>query len=292
MVAKIESITPQQLVRGAIDLVSLPDIAMQVNSMIVNPKYDANDLGRAISNDPSLTARLLKIVNSSFYGFKSKIDTVGRAITVIGIEDLRNLVLATSAVESFSKIPQDLIDMTEFWMRSVQRGVIARQIAKKCSVLQPERLFVGGLLSDIGSLLIYTKLPDESREILLAVGDNHRLIPGLEIEILGFDHAMVAHELFRLWQLPDALCEAVAYHLRPEEASTHSMDANLIYLANRLCEVSLQGYSIEETLAEISQETLNILSLNEEQIQEAMAEVAGDFSKVFDLMIPNSNIRY
>ncbi len=292
MVARVELLTPEQLVQGAVDLVSLPDIAMQINSMIINPKFDANDLGDVISTDPGLTTRLLKIVNSAFYGFKSKIDTVGRAITVIGIEDLRNLVLATSAVDTFSKIPQDLIDMTEFWIRSVQRGVIARLLAKKCSVLQPERLFVAGLLTDIGSLLIYTKLPDESREILLAAGDNHRLIPGLEVEILGFDHAMVANELFQLWQLPNALCEAVACHLYPEEATDHRMDANLIYLANRLCEVSLQGYSIQETLAEISQETLNILCLNEDQIQEAMGEVAGDFSRVFELIVPNTSIKY
>ncbi len=292
MVASLEAVAPSELVRGSVDLVSLPDIVLTVNEMIVNPRYDANDIGSVIGNDAGLTIRLLKIVNSAFYGFKAKIDTVARAITVVGIEDLRNLVLATSAVDTFNKIPQDLVDMTDFWIRSVQRGVIARLLAKKCLVLQPERLFVSGLLSDIGSLLMYSKVPDPCREILLAAGDNLRLVPGLELELLGYTHAEVASELINLWQLPESVREAVSCHLNPETAGDHHMDAHIVYLANRLCEVSIQGYSMDETLAEIPELTFKVLRLDQDQIVDSMSEVAGDFSKVFELIVPNSSFVY
>jgi len=292
MVASLESISPSELVKESVELVSLPDIVMTVNEMIVNPRFDANDIGEVIGNDAGLTTRLLKIVNSAFYGFKSKIDTVARAITVVGIEDLRNLVLATSAVDTFNKIPQDLVDMTDFWICNVQRGVIARLLAKKCLVLQPERLFVSGLLSDIGALLMYSKLPDPCREILLVAEDNKRLVPGLELELFGYTHADVAYELIKLWQLPESLREAVGCHLNPEAANDHHVDAHIVYLANRLCEVSIQGYSLDETLAEIPELTFKVLRLDQEQIVETMSEVAGDFSKVFDMIIPHASSVY
>lgn len=284
--------TPKELVRGSINLVTLPDIALQVNGMISDPRFDAGDLGNVISNDPGLTSTLLKIVNSAFYGFQGKIDTVARAIVVVGIDDLRNLILATSAINTFSRIPQDLVDMTDFWIRSVQCGVIARILAQKCAVLQPERLFVAGLLSGIGSLVMYNKIPDECREILLAADDDHRIIGGLEQEILGFTHADVAAELIGLWTLPEALRVAIGWHLKPTEVEKYWMDVNVLYLANRLCEVSIQGQSVDDTLVDVPDETLQGLHLDREKIVRVLQGVGPDFSKVFDLIVPNCKMIY
>lgn len=284
--------SPQLLVQGSIDLVSLPDIALQVNGMIDDHRFDSSDLGAVLSNDPALTSRLLKIVNSAYYGFQAKIDTVSRAITFIGVDDLRTLILATTAVDTFSRIPQDLVDMTDFWIRSVQCGVIARLLAQKCSVLQPERLFVAGLLSDIGSLVMYNKIPDQCREILLAAKDNHRIIGDLEREILGYTHADVAYELMRLWTLPDALKVAVGWHLKPTEAEEYWVDANIVYLANRLCEVSIQGRSLDETLIDVPEDTFQGLRLTKERIVQVLKGVGPEFSKVFDIIVPDCKMIY
>ena len=146
----MDDLTPQLLIKDSLEIFSLPDIYFQVAEMIKDPRFSAEDMGQVISKDPGLSARLLRVVNSSFYGFQAKVDTISRAITIVGIEDLQNLVLATSVIDKFSHIPSELVDMTDFWLRSVHCGVIARLLAKENSVLHCERLFLTGLLHDLG----------------------------------------------------------------------------------------------------------------------------------------------
>lgn len=286
------TMTPRELISDSVDLISLPDVAIQVNQMIDDPRASAADMGQVIASDPALTTRLLKIVNSAFYSFPSKIDTVSRAITVVGVQDLRSLVLATSAVETFSRIPQDLVDMTDFWVRSIQCAIIARLLAKSCRVLQPERLFVAGLLSDIGCLLMYSKQPDACREILQAAGDNRVIVPDLEQEILGFTHADAGGELCRHWGLPQALCESVGCHLNPSAASEFCLDAHLVYMASRLCEVSVDGRAVDELLVEIDDAVLQFLEMDSEKLNNTLKQVGADFSAVFDLIVPKSGVIY
>ena len=122
--------------------------------MLEDPNTTANDLGRVIGRDTGLTARLLKIVNSAFYGFQSRIETVSRAVTIIGMRELRGLVLAASAIEAFSKVPNKVLNMANFWRHSVYCGVVAQLLAERSNVLHAERLFVAGLLHDIGLVAI------------------------------------------------------------------------------------------------------------------------------------------
>ncbi len=157
----------EELVKGIEHLVSLPDVCIKVNMMADSPLYSAKDIGEVISLDTDLSARLLSLVNSAFYGMRAPVETISRAVTVIGTKGLRNLVLVTSAAEIFTGIPADLVDMTEFWRYSVTTGIIAKALSTRCNVLPGERLFVMGVLHDIGRLVIYLRLPEQSRDVLL-----------------------------------------------------------------------------------------------------------------------------
>lgn len=285
-------LTPAQLVQGSIDLVSLPDVVLQVNQMIHDPEISAKDIGEFISTDPALTARLLKIVNSSFYGYQARIDTLGRAITIIGVEDLQNLVLAASAVDRFNRIPQDLVDMTEFWMRSVNCGIIAQLLARKASVLHSDRLFTAGLLHNLGSLLMYCKMPDACREVLLAANGDQRTVPGLEQEFFGYTYAEVGAELAKHWELPESLTAAIAYHVEPEKGGKHQWDATLVYLGNLFCKTDFQDCSIPEMMAEISDEILELVGLNEKQLLECFSQVPKEFADIVNLILPSTRICY
>lgn len=224
--------TPKELVKDNIDLVSLPEVCMRVQSMADDPDCTARELGKVISQDIALTAHLLKLVNSAYYGFPTKIDTVSRAISIVGIRELRDLTLAMSAVEVFSSIPDDLIDMVSFWKHSVFCGLLAQALASHCSVLHKERLFISGLLHDVGKLLIYCKMPEAASEILKKIGDGSADICLEERKLLEFDHAQVGAELLLLWQLPPSLQEAVAFHHAPELAEDAPLEASIIHLAN------------------------------------------------------------
>jgi len=283
----MDQISPQSLIEGSLEVFSLPDIYFQISEMISDPRYTASDMGAVIAKDPGLSVRLLKIVNSSFYGFQAKVDTVSRAITIVGVDDLKNLVLATSVIDKFSNIPVELIDMTDFWMRSVRCGIIAKLLAKESSVLHCERLFLTGLLHDVGSLVMYSKIPDQSREVLLAANYNRQLVGVIEKQVLGFTHADVGGELIRSWGLPESLYEAVGCYLDPEVALVHRLDAYLLNLASRLSDISQQGILLEDILSEFAEESLSFMRLDSEMVYKVVELAEGEFSQVFELMSPN-----
>jgi len=275
------------LLDDSIKLFSLPDIYFQVTEMINDPRFSTTDLGKVISKDPSLSVRLLKIVNSSFYGFQSKIDTISRAITIVGIEDLKNLVLATAVIDKFSHISSDLVDMTDFWLRSVHCGVMTKLLAKESAVLHCERLFLTGLLHDLGSLIIYYKLPKASQKILLTSNHKRHLIAGLEQEIIGFTHADVAAALLKSWGLPESLYEAIGCYLNPEASQIHKLDAYLLSLASQLINLPHPDNSIDRILANLPAEALAMIHLDETQVKNITETAATEFTQVFKLMAPD-----
>ncbi|MCK5828746.1 MAG: HDOD domain-containing protein [Methylococcales bacterium] len=280
-------ITPQLLVKDSLELFSLPDIYFQISEMINDPRFTVQDIGAVIGRDPALTVRLLKIVNSSLYGFQSRVDRVSRAITIIGIEELKNLVLATSVVTKFRKIPTELVDMTDFWLRSVRCGMIAKFLAIERDVLHRERLFLTGLLHDIGSLVFYYKLPEKALEVLQEAKHNRCLIAGLEQEKIGFTHAELGSVLVKSWGLPESLYESIGHYLRPELAQVNKLDTYLLNLASQLSDLSQRGVSIDDVLTGCSKEGLSIIRLSVEQIEKVMENADEEFSQVFELMAPN-----
>lgn len=276
-------LTAKSIVEDSIQLYSLPDVYFQVREMIHDPRFSATEIGRVIAKDPALSMRLLKIVNSSFYGFQARIDTISRAIAIIGMKELHNLILATSVVDTFKKIPGDLIDMTDFWFQSIQCAVIAKLLAQKSAVLHEERLFLAGLLHDIGALVIYVKFPEQAAQILRKAGNNRRMLARLERELIGVTQAEVGGELAHSWGLPEALSEAIYCQFQPNAALVHRLDAHLLFLAINL---SNAEYSVDEVLAVIPKETLSILRLSPNQIKQVAVAAVDEFNSIFDVLAP------
>lgn len=280
-------LSAEALAKDAKELFSLPDIYFQLNQMIHDPRFSLSDIGAVIAKDPALSVRLLRLVNSSFYGFQSRIDSIPRAIAVVGVDDLYNLVVATCVVDRFAKIPTDLVDMTAFWMRSVHCAVVTRLLAKNSAVLHADRLFLAGLLHDVGSLLLYQKMPEQALRVLLAIEHDRRLLSGFEEEIIGFNHAEVGRELLKLWGLPESLYEVVGHYRDPENAQNHKLDTQLLNLATRLVDEAEQGRPVEDSLAELEEKTLAFVRLTREQILLIMELATSEFAQVFALLAPD-----
>lgn len=283
-----QSPSAQELVSGVVRLVSLPEVCLRVSEMLEDPQTSANDLGRVIGRDTGLTARLLKIVNSAFYGFPSRIETVSRAVAIIGMRELRGLVLAASAIEAFSKVPNDVLNMAHFWRHSVYCGVVGQLLAGECRVLHKERLFVAGLLHDIGKLIICNKLPGKARTIQQLCDDNGMLDFEAEREVLGFDHAEVGGELLQQWRMPDTLTEAVRFHHRPAEAVDSAMDTCIIHIANVMTGIAEEGVEIESNLQPIDPYAWEITGLNESVFDEILSEAGPRFTEALDAILPRS----
>ncbi|MDH5472702.1 MAG: HDOD domain-containing protein [Gammaproteobacteria bacterium] len=233
---------------------SLPEVVHRVFAAMDDPNSTATQIGKVINEDPALTGRLLKLVNSPFYGFRSKIDTVFRAIALIGHNELRSVVLATSALKVFSGIPSDLVNMSLFWKRSLYMAVVARVLAAFKREKEIERFFIAGLLHDLGSLLLYLELPDEMTNAMTRNKNERIPLWEAEKDELGYDHAEVGGALLKSWNLPPVLCEAVRYHLYPERASSEYRDAaNLLHLAWQIVRHHIERDPLLTDDAEISE---------------------------------------
>ncbi len=222
----------QELVQGTLQLASLPEVVMRTIDLINDPETSAAAIGQVLAEDPALTARLLKIVNSPFYGFPSRIDTVSRAITVIGTLELLDLILATSVIKAFRGIPTDLVDMDSFWEHSLYTGVVARILAGRMRAPNTERYFIAGLLHDIGALALYKQAPDIAATALRRARTEITPLHEIERELLGFDHGEVGGELMLSWHLPETLVEAIRFHHTPQLAQEHRLETALIHLAD------------------------------------------------------------
>jgi HD-like signal output (HDOD) protein len=244
----IVNTTPESLVSGIDRLVSLPEVSIKINHLLTQGNYSSSSLADIIAHDSDISARLLRLVNSSFYGLPSKIDTIQRAVTVAGANEVRNLVMATTAMRTFTGIPAELVDMEEFWRHAVTTGVLAQAISECCHTLHSERLFVAGMLHDLGRLVIYLTLPDKAKEILYITGGDEWILADTEQEILGFSHMEVGAELFKAWRLPEGFQSIARYHHQPQLASDHQHDVAIVHIALAIARGQMIGFSIDEML--------------------------------------------
>ncbi len=226
-------------------LVSPPEISARILELARSPDSSAAEIARVISHDPNLTARLLKLVNSALYGFPKKIDTVSRAISIAGTRELYNLVIAVTAIHSFSNIPLTLVNMDTFWRHSIFCGILARELGRRCRVLHPERMFVAGLLHDVGSLVCFYQAPAQSRDLLLVAQGNEDNLCAAERRAFGFSHADLGGRLLETWSMQASVIDAVRHHHAPEAAEGSQLEAWILHLADRLANRSQLGALLE-----------------------------------------------
>lgn len=284
------------LVDEVADLASPPDIVIRVFELLDAPESTAREIGEVISQDPSLTAKLLRLVNSPYFGLRARIDTVSRAVAVLGMHELYGLILAVSAMKSFHRLnPDQGFDIERFWRHNISAALLARGLARRCRVLQPERLFVAGLLHDIGVLVFANRCADDYARVVDAAVDEDALRLG-ELERFGFDHAELGASLLRRWSLPEHLIEAVRLHHQPapDLAGAAGLDAALVYLANALAdglpEAALRpaGQRDEAAWRALPWARLagNVPAALESAIPDLLAEVEGEFSEMAALLMP------
>ncbi len=283
--------TPQELVKGVDKLVSLPEVCFLVNDLVNDPTSDIQQIGNVISQDPDLTARLLKLVNSSFYGYTTPIDTVSRAIMVVGLRELQHMVWASSAVETFNSLPPADATMASFWRHSIFTAVCGRILAREANILHPERLFVTGLLHDIGRLLIYIKEPDVAREVFgRQQQDPNQDLCIIEKNLLGFDHAELGGVLCESWQLPASISVAIANHHQPVLASGYPMESSIVHIANIMAHALELGQ--EEKLQELTHPgAWGMLDLSDNIVKKILHEAVLQFLEVLELLLPAASQR-
>jgi putative nucleotidyltransferase with HDIG domain len=202
----------QRFVANIKTLPSLPSVALKVEELLNSPKSDAEDFDAVISQDPALTAKLLMIVNSAFYGLRHKVDNVTRAVAIVGFKQVRDLVTSISVMDVFKGIESKSLNMKEFWKHCVACGVASQVLAIYSGDPNPEVYFTAGLLHDVGKLLMLTERPSAYQEVLHLNKNDSVLGYTAENQVFGFTHAEVGVQLSRQWKHPLSLQAALGHH--------------------------------------------------------------------------------
>ena len=234
----------QQLHRRDIKLPEIPTIVFKLNDTIADPFSSASDIAQVINTSPGLAALLLRIVNSAFYGFPSPIDSVTRAVTIIGSKEISALAAGITTMEIFKDIPKSVFDMQAFTHHSLTCGVLARILAAGGNIRNTEQLFVSGLLHDIGRMIMFKHFPQAVGVMLSGSENGQTSLYDAEKAVMGFRHTDLAADLFEKWKFPVGLIQNVVYHHRPIVAQDPAKAA-IIHLADIIAHALDEGKSGE-----------------------------------------------
>jgi len=279
--------TAKSLVKESIELISLPDVYIRLRNVITSPHASMSDVAQVIVHDPAITARLLKLVNSPFFGLVSKVDTISRAINLLGTQQVHDLVLATVVIDSFSGFTNDSFNIYDFWFKGVYCAVTARLLAYHCDDLDTERPFIAGLLHNIGHLVMHQIVPEESSSAEVVAMQKNINLYIAEREVLGFDYAQVGAELMREWKLPNSLSETTEFHQQPEKAEDFKLEAAIIHIASAVTQNSIDRLPNTPENLLINPECWKITGLLAEDIPVYNKEVDEQVSMVMSSLFTN-----
>ncbi len=213
---------------------TLPTIACRVMEITADPNSTANDLTRVIIPDISLSAKLLKMANSPFFGATRGVTSLQHAITVLGFKEVRNLVISAVVFESFMKIEKnENYDIGKFWKHSFVCGLAAKVVATEIKKVSNE-FFVAGLLHDIGKLVVYITLPNEFFKLVKAARPLKLKFMAFETEekIIGMTHDEIGMRLLKKWMFPESLMTATGFHHRLQETDKKSLLPVVTHIAD------------------------------------------------------------
>ncbi|VAW94850.1 hypothetical protein MNBD_GAMMA21-2553 [hydrothermal vent metagenome] len=267
---------PSELIGNNLKLLSLPAVVEKINRLLEDPNSTTADIAHYISQDPVLTARLLKLVNSPFYNFPSEIDTISMAVTILGTRQLRDLVFVTTVISQFTPHDDVNFDLEAFWCHSITAGIAARVIALNQKNLNSERLFICGLLHDIGKMIMALLLPQEVITLNKANLNKEINIYDAESQIFGYTHGEWATALLESWHFPASISEPIHYHHNPEESPEFKTDSAVIHIANVIAN-NIQAPISKDDDTLLQQAALDTVGITQNDIE-------GYYEQVYELL--------
>ncbi|MCP4746999.1 MAG: HDOD domain-containing protein [Desulfobacteraceae bacterium] len=245
-----------------IKLPEVPSLVYELNEIIADPMSSGSDIGDVVYKSPSLAAMLLKIVNSSFYGFRSRIDSISRAVMLIGSKEISNLALGIFIMEAFKDIPKKIINVPDFMMHNLACGIIARLLAGHCKIAHTEQVFVSGMLHDIGRLVMFKYFPEASLAAINNACQTGTVLLKSELSFIGNTHTQVGKRLLEKWKLPVCQVYNVTYHHNPH-LSPEPETAAIVHLADIIVHGLGVGNSVEYMVPAFDDKAWQSLNVSE-----------------------------
>jgi putative nucleotidyltransferase with HDIG domain len=254
-------------------LPTLSIVVAKVIQVVSNPLTSASDLSRIITVDQALTAKVLRLANSAFYGFPFRIKNITQAVSILGFDTIRNLALTVSVYKVFTGENESDFSHQDFWKHCVGVAICASLLAKKIKYRSPEGAFTAGLLHDIGKNFFEQFMHKEYRDVMKLAKERNISVFEAEMEVMKIDHTIVGKMMAEKWNLPHELKAGIASHHHPEQETQENVMAHLINVADIICKKKSIGFSGDYVIMPISKEGRELFSLDEAGEEELMNDL-------------------
>ena len=273
------------------EISSLPEITMRVVRVVEDPRATAQDMHDIVKNDPALATKILKVVNSAFYGLPSQIASLDRAIIMLGLSAVKNIALAASLARMFKGEPiSDRFTPQDLWRHCISVGVCARMLAKRARMPQPDEFFVSGLVHDMGLLVIGQLFHDKLREVAERCYNQPQDYCAAEQEIIGADHQAFGAALAEKWKFPLALRHATAYHHEPNVLNhEYRKNTTFVYMADTICGKLQHGYYLTSQAQDITSDMLECVGVDEATMGEVCQELPAQIADAEQVLVDNGD---
>ncbi len=262
------------------DMPTLPSVVARLTRIISDPETTAADVNAVLSSDPGLVTKILKLVNSSYYGFSRRIATISNAVVILGYNQVRNLALSAFIYDAFAAKGDAAFDLTGFWKHSIGAAFMSSQLARRLDVKMEEDAFICGLLHDLGKLIMARNARDHLRAVVTLAGKKDTLFFTAEKEILGYDHAQLGGVVMEEWNLPEVLVSVVRCHHDPLSAPDNAVTlACIVNAADIVARSMLMGNPGDASVPELTEAVWNRINMDWNALEGIMKHVAEEYSR-------------
>lgn len=278
----------ENLLKKIESLPTLPIVVTRIMQLVENPKTAAVEISKVVALDPALTVKILKIVNSAYYGFPKQITTITHAIMILGFEDVKNIALGVSVFDIFkSKGPKvvDEFDRVAFWQHSIGVGACTKLLAKKLRYKNPEEAFICGLLHDIGKIILDQYFHEEFMTVIRAAKEENLLFINAEKKVNDIDHPEVGRIVSKKWGLPQTIIDSVAFHHNPSLAdASNTTLVSLVHAADVFCRIQKIGNGGDMLVPQLQKAAWDTLKLQPTDLAKLYEELHEEVKKADTFM--------
>ena len=216
------------------DLPTLPVIALELNRILQNYDAPINQVTALVEKDQAMVPRILKLVNSAFFGFRSRISNIGHAVSLLGFNMIRSAVVSVAVIDAFADRELSGLDMSVFWTHSIKVAVLSRHLAASRQMENPEDAFTAGLIHDIGKIVLRQYFPDQFKAVWEKMKQDKMDFTVAERQVCPLTHARIGAHLTKKWQLPQSLVDAVRYHHTTSRVASNPDLVLAVHTADRI----------------------------------------------------------
>ncbi|MBC8413455.1 HDOD domain-containing protein [bacterium] len=266
----------KELVGKIEKLPTLPMIAQEILGIVGDSLITVDKLEKIIENDPAISAKILSVANSAFFGFKASTSTLANAIMRIGFANVKNIALGISLMTVIGEGKHGkTMDYQRVFNHSVSVGFFSRQFARELKLDIAEEMLISGMLHDIGYLVLNRYFPEYYRDVLTEFDSGQPLLDA-EIKVFEFNHSDVGSWLSEQWNLPSNIQDSILYHHCPSKAVRHLKPVAIIHIADYIISRGILGPTKKDPRYPFDAASLKILGLSEEDMLEIENKISVD----------------